>query len=257
MQTKQTFSPKWLVCSILALLGIAAWAFLPGYRFSGIFLLALAALFPVYHLLASMKNTHPCPWKGVHTALTLLLCVFFAAIAVTLGFLVRSARGTDAPDSPYAVVLGAGVNGRVPSRSLRERLDAAFDYLTAHPDSIAVVSGGQGEHEEISEAQCMYDDLTGRGIAPDRIWMEDQATNTAENLRFSAELIRKRTGETPDRIAIVSSEYHLHRAKFFAGREGLQADLVPAATEVVPLRWNYYLREVFAMWYYLFLGGTK
>ena len=152
-------------------------------------------------------------------------------------------------------MLGAGVNGTAPSLSLRERMDAALAYLTEHPEAVAIVSGGQGAGEDITEAQCMYDYLTAKGISPDRIWMEPKATNTLENLRFSLDLIQERHNIRPEKIAIVSSEYHLHRAKLFAGWLELEPELIPAKTVVFPLRWNYYLREVFAVWYYSLFGG--
>ena len=101
----------------------------------------------------------------------------------------------------------------------------------------------------------MFDYLVSHGIDPDRVWMEAQATNTLENLRFSLDLIEENHGSRPDRIAIVSSEYHLHRAGIFAGWLNLEAELVPARTEIFLLRWNYCLREVFAVWYYSLFGG--
>ena len=169
---------------------------------------------------------------------------------------VRSSRGAEEPDSEYLVVLGAGVNGTTPSRSLRERLDAAYAYLLEHPDSLAIVSGGQGDGEDITEAQCMYHYLTDKGIDPERVWMESEATSTLENLQYSLNLIEENIGTRPGKIAIVSSEYHLHRAGLFAGWLDIEAELVPARTAIPPLRWNYYLREIFAVWYYSLFGGS-
>ena len=239
---KKTLPGKWKWCMGLSLAGIIILLFCPGYDFTGLLFLGLAALIPMYHGIGALLHHHRTLGKGLHMALTLFLALFFLAASVTAGIIVRSARGTAEPESGYLVVLGAGVNGTTPSRSLRERLDAAYEYLTVHPDSVAIVSGGQGSGEDITEAACMYDYLTGKGIDPDRVWMEPEATNTIENLRFSLNIIRERTGSEPDKIAIVSSEYHLHRAGIFAGWLAVEAELVPAKTEVIPLRWNYYLR---------------
>ena len=101
----------------------------------------------------------------------------------------------------------------------------------------------------------MFRYLTAKGISPDRIWLEDKATSTLENLRYSLDLIEDRTGIRPAKTAVLSSEYHLYRARMFAGWLDLEAELVPAKTEVFPLRWNYYLREIFAVWYYTVFGG--
>ena len=176
--------------------------------------------------------------------------------AIATGILIGwAAEGHASINCRYIVVLGAGVDGTVPSLSLRERLDAAYDYLIAHPQTICVVSGGQGDGEDITEAECMYMDLIRRGIDPERIWQEDQATTTAENLRYSLALIEERTGKRPTQIGLVSSEYHLYRAGRMAADQGVSAVGIPAHTGLTILRWNYYLREIAAVWYYTILGG--
>ena len=158
-------------------------------------------------------------------------------------------------DCDYVVVLGAGVNGTRPSLSLQERIDAAYDYLVAYPDPVCIVSGGQGNGENITEAQCMYNELTAMGIETDRIWLEQRATNTRDNIRFSLDIIEEETGTRPDRIGLVSSEYHLYRAGLFARSENVIANGIPAKTSWVTLRINYFLREIVAVWYYTLLGG--
>jgi uncharacterized SAM-binding protein YcdF (DUF218 family) len=245
---------KWVWCAALAVLGLILRLFCPGYGFSGLFFLGLAALFPVYHVIGKISNI-PLK-KGLSMTLTGLLAVFFTAAAITGCVIVTASRGAEKTESEYVIVLGAGVNGTVPSRSLRERLDAAYEYLVNHPENIAIVSGGQGSGEDITEAQCMFDYLTGKGISPDRIWMEDKATSTLENLRYSLDLIEEKTGVRPAKTAVLSSEYHLYRAKMFASWLDLEAEPVAAKTVVPPLRWNYYLREIFAVWYYSLFGGN-
>ena len=66
----------------------------------------------------------------------------------------------------YLVVLGAQMWESGPSKALKLRLDAAYEYLMENENTIVIVSGGQGSNEPISEAQGMYDYLVGRGIAP-------------------------------------------------------------------------------------------
>ena len=246
---------KWKWFSLLAFLGVFIKLFCPGYDMTGLAFLGVAALIPGYHVLGLIQHRYPGFGKGLRMVVTMVLALFLTAVAITGGIIIRSSRGTEAPESEYLIVLGAGVNGTVPSRSLRERLDGAYEYLMTYPENIAIVSGGQGYGEEITEAQCMFDYLVARGIHPDRVWMEPEATNTLENLRFSLDVVEAKTGERPNQVAILSSEYHLHRAGMFAGWLGLDAELVPAKTVVPPLRWNYYLREVFAVWYYSLFGG--
>jgi len=242
----------------LILIGSGLFAFYPlqGYDMTGYTFFGIASLIPIYHGFGILKQRSPIWGRRLFMLFNLCLSVLLIAMGITLGIIASSARGTQNADSDYLVVLGAGVNGTVPSRSLKERLDAAYEYLTDHPDAVAIVSGGQGLGEEITEAKCMYDYLTAAGIDPGRVWMEDKATSTLENLRFSLDLIEEKMGLRPEKLAIVSSEYHLHRAGMFADWLGLDAQLVPAKTAVIPLRWNYYIREIFAFWYYSIFGGT-
>jgi len=100
----------------------------------------------------------------------------------------------------------------------------------------------------------MYRDLTGRGISPERVWREDQAENTRQNIAYSLELIETRTGTRPEKVGIVSSDYHLYRAGLFAREQGLISVGIPARTSWISLRVNYFLREIAAVWY-VFLGG--
>ena len=54
----------------------------------------------------------------------------------------------------YLIVLGAQVKGRKITDSLRRRLEKAQFYLVKHKDMKAIVSGGQGKGEEITEAEA-------------------------------------------------------------------------------------------------------
>ena len=101
----------------------------------------------------------------------------------------------------------------------------------------------------------MFNELTARGIDPDRLWLEGSSTNTWENLKFTRDLLEDNTGSVPGQIALVSSEFHLFRAQLFARRFGFETVGVPARTTLPLLKVNYFLREAVAVWYYLIFGG--
>ena len=101
----------------------------------------------------------------------------------------------------------------------------------------------------------MYQGLTEKGIAPDRLWLEDKATSTWENLNFSLDLIEEKTGTRPEKIGIISSEYHHFRARLFADACKVESVLIPAQTSVFTQRINHFMREVAGVWHYLILGG--
>ena len=245
----------WIFAAVFVILGVLIRFCLVGYSFSAWICFGIAGLIAIYQLLNLWIKKDPKPALRLRRILTVLVVLFSLAYGITAGVVWFASSGMPHQPCDYVVVLGAGVNGTVPSLSLRNRLDAAYSYLTEFPDAVCVVSGCQGDGEDISEAQCMYNELVRMGIDPNRVWMEDQATNTRENLRYSLDIIRERTGSQPAEIGIISSEYHLLRAGFFARELGIDSFGIPAETTWLSLRINYTLREVAAVWYYIILGG--
>ena len=183
--------------------------------------------------------------------LTIFLSIGFVAAVITGVLVGISATGDSKKELEYVVVLGAKVNGKVPSRTLGERIDAAAVYLRENPNTIAVVSGGQGSDEGISEAQCIYNGLVQRGVEAERIWLEDQATSTRENVEFSLKLIAEKTGSRPTEIGLISSEFHLYRGGLLAKECGVRAYGIPAKTTNPLYFLNYYLREIVGVWHYI------
>ena len=239
----------WSPALISALIGVLIWFLFPSIQFSAYIFLALAALLACFRIL-SIWGTPLA--RMLRRVLSVAVCVGILIAAIT-GILVWEAGlGDPETDCDYIIVLGCGVNGTEPSMLLRERIDAAYGYLSSHPDTICVVSGGQGPGENMTEAACMFRELTEMGINPARIWQEGRSTSTAENLSFSLEIIQQHTGSRPSHIGIVSGEYHLFRAGLMAGEQGITASGIPATTAWLPLRINYHLREIAGVWYYLF-----
>ena len=126
----------------------------------------------------------------------------------------------------------------------------------AATDVTAVLSGGQGTDEPITEAECMYRELVNLGIDPQRLWMEENATSTWENLNFSLDLIEEKTGERPQKLGVLSSEYHLYRASRFAKACGVEFVGIPAKTSRLSQKINHFMREVAGVWHYILLGGN-
>ena len=240
-----------ILAAILVLLAFAMMA-IPGFQFSIVLCFAFAVLLVLMHVL--LKHSTPAGML-IFKIICILLAIGILAGIVTLGFIYCSAHPGNASGCDYIVVLGAGVRGTVPSLSLQERINAAYDYLVTHPDAVAVLSGGQGSGEDMTEAACMYRELTKMGIDEGRLLLEENSTSTMENLQFSMDILEAVTGSRPSRIGIVSSEYHLFRAGLFARSLGLESAGIPARTSWFALRLNYYLREIAAVWKYVILGA--
>lgn len=251
---KKRIPEKWLALLLLILAGLVFQFVMVGYITLALLCYGIAGLIPVFHLVGLLERRSKMG-RILRHILAILLCLGVLAVAGTWTIIQGESKGLDSDDLSYIVVLGAQVNGTVPSQSMSERLEATFTYLEAHPEVICVVSGGQGSGERITEAQCMYDTLVSWGIDPDRVWLEESSTNTLENLSNSMDVIEDHTGTRPERIGVVSSEYHLFRACEFARSAGVSPVGIPATTKNPLLRLNYYLREVAAVWYYMILGG--
>lgn len=246
---------KWLIPVFLLLLSLFFYTGIHGRSFLGLVCLCLAGVILCYYFLDLLKKRFPRITKVLCVTLTTVLCIGILIFTVTEAIIIHASFGQPDTDCEYIVVLGAKVNGTSPSISLTDRIRAAESYLKAHPDTIAILSGGQGNDEAISEAQCMFQQLIARGIEPERLWLEDKATSTWENLHFALDLIEERTGIRPESIGLVSSEYHLFRASLFGDACGVETIGIPAKTSWFSIKINYFMREVAGVWHYLLLGG--
>jgi uncharacterized SAM-binding protein YcdF (DUF218 family) len=160
--------PGWILVSIiLSVLGVFFRFALIGYDFIGYALLFAAAVVVAYKFFG----------KTLRIILTTFLAcgvIYFVIVEIPI---VSSARTDTDPKAPYVIVLGAGVNGTAPSLSLLNRLEATLSYLEMCREATCIVSGGQGAGENITEASCMYNWLTAKGISPDRILREEKASS--------------------------------------------------------------------------------
>lgn len=183
--------------------------------------------------------------KVILTGILIIVVAVISLAGVETAFMIKAAAAKPS-ENATVVVLGCRAYGSRPSIMLASRLDAAYEYLTEHPDAICIVSGGQGPDESMPEAECMYLYLTEKGIAPERIYQENRSTSTRENLLFSQEIIEEE-GLNPE-IAIVTNEYHEYRAGMVADALEMEHSAVPART---PL-WlfpTYYIRELYGIIY--------
>lgn len=177
-----------------------------------------------------------------------------AVILVMLGKMASAALHHPAQGQDCTVVvLGCQVfpDGH-PSLMLRGRINAAYDYLSAHPDAVCVASGGMDDSEPITEARCIRDTLVSMGIDSRRIYMEDRSRSTEENLAFSAEIIR--ANGLPTDVAIASDNFHQLRGAIWAERSGLTPCAIGCASPWF-LTAGYWTRETAALIYMVVTGG--
>ncbi len=238
------FAAIWYVCKNV----------LPGYSFTALVCLCIIGIILFYGFMPMVGRVLPRFARVCTIVFTLALICGLILFGVTEYFIIRASFGTPETQVDYLVVLGAKVRQDGPSVSLWDRIYETVSYLNAHPDTIAIVSGGQGEDEPITEAKSMHDELVKLGISEDRIWMEYKATSTDENLRYSLDLIEEKTGRRPQTLGVLSSEYHLFRASLMAKKLGVEFVGVPAKTTKITQLINHAMREVAGVWHFYIFG---
>ena len=147
------------------------------------------------------------------------------------------------PDLDYIIVLGCQVKGERPSKALAERMEMAKDYLEKNPDTKAILSGGMGTGEMITEAECMYRYLVDAGVDSRRLLIEDTSTTTLENLQNSQNFLDKETCSA----GIVTNNFHVYRSVRIARKSGYVNVCGIAAPSRSVLQLHYLVREFFAL----------
>lgn len=164
-------------------------------------------------------------------------------LVITLPIVLSGFSGNMERDAQYVIVLGAQVRKSGPSRVLRYRLDTAADYLSRHPETKCICSGGKGWNEPDAEANVMRDYLIDKGVLGDRIQVETRSGNTTENMKFSLEMIK---GDDPC-VGIITNNFHAKRAGFLAHGAGINNSFTIAAPSSAAYLPNNVLRECVAM----------
>ena len=250
MKEQSKKSVFWLVLAaglvLLALvLRFAAHVYTPAY------VIGIAGICAGGVALWKKKKKPAALWKLV----VALVCLGLAYFCFVESFIIKNARTDPEPERDYLIVLGAAVYGDQPSLTLIRRMEGAMDYLERYPESVAIVSGGMGPGETVTEGQAMYDWMCAHGVDPARLIIEDKATSTEENLKNSFALIRARGDEPQGKVAIASSAYHLYRAKLFAQKLGVtDAAGVAAPWGYFFVMLNYFIREAFGVTHFWVFG---
>ena len=213
--------------------------------------LTVSILLFLYGLFMPLVNGILFKWRGnkvfkwLYRGMLSTIAIIALLVVVESSCMIIAANKEPAPGATV-VVLGCRVYGERASLSMVERLDAAYKYLIAHPESKCVLSGGQGDGENITEAECMYRYLVNKGIEASRLYKEEASTTTRENLMFSKQLVEEQ-GLNPV-VAIATSEYHMYRAGMIANALDISWAAVPGKTAI----WlfpTYYVRELYGILY--------
>ena len=201
----------------------------------GVCLLVLAFL-----LQFGMWDRIPLVLRRIFGVVVLIGIVLFVIVE---GLILSRFHDKGKENLDYIIVLGAQMKPAGPSAVLKFRLDAAYDYLMENENTICIVSGGQGSNEPCSEAEGMYQYLIDRGISSERLIMEDQSTDTSENIAYSMALI----GENDTSVGIVTNNFHVFRGVRLAKAAGVQEVYGIAARSNIYFQLNNMVREFFGI----------
>lgn len=197
--------------------------------------------------ISGLWNAIPKPLKITGVA---VIGICIAALVIAEGLIIGYGASAPRAGADYVIVLGAQVRGRTPSYNLARRLDKAYEYLKENPQTMVILSGGQGEGEEITEASAMAEYLKKKGLAEERMILEDESKNTYENIAFSREKLDEQNGN----IVLVTNNFHVFRSIRIARKQGLKnVEGLGASVKwyTVP---NLYLREAVAIIKYALCG---
>ncbi|SEE92623.1 Uncharacterized SAM-binding protein YcdF, DUF218 family [Arthrobacter alpinus] len=181
-------------------------------------------------------------------ALLFFLCSYFGVVFVVfLAYAVAYGKMKHTSVPAAVVILGSQIiNGKVPPL-LSSRLDKGLEiYRESPPEAspLLIPSGGQGANESRPEGVAMAEYLVAAGAPHDHVVAEDQAVNTAQNLKFSAAVARKEGRDGP--LVVVTNNYHVLRAALLSRKLGIPAQVVgsPTARYFLP---SAFLREFVAI----------
>lgn len=108
------------------------------------------------------------------------------------------------------IVLGASLWGDVPSPGLEERLQLGLRDYQAGKFQIFILTGGRDtRHSTYTEAEGMANYLEKHGVPRSKMLLENQATSTYENLKFSQQMMKEQ-GYTS--ALIITHTFHGNRA---------------------------------------------
>lgn len=235
-----------IICSILLAVMLIVFGFTFGTLFFAVFCIALVIIRITNKIYVQQK--HNTIIVVVRNTVNVVFLLFIASFLLVEFLIISEFYAKEDPEVhvDYVVILGAGLEGDKVSKILEKRLLKGTDYLIKNEKSKVIVSGGQGEDEDISEAEAMGRYLIEKGIDEDRIYYEDKSTSTVENLLYSKQILSDNSNIINPQILIVTSDYHMFRAKMISKKLNLQSYGMVSESEL-SVKINYLIREYFVL----------
>ncbi|MNW39961.1 hypothetical protein D3C74_170630 [compost metagenome] len=147
------------------------------------------------------------------TLLLLLVCILWLVYVIAqIGSIERNPAVVKQMATPAdaGILLGAAMWGDQPSPGLEERLQLSLKDYRDGKFQVFILTGGLDRPEyRYTEAEGMAIYLEAHGVPRDKILLENKATSTYENLKFSKEIMEEHGLKT---ALIMTHTYHGNRA---------------------------------------------
>ena len=164
------------------------------------------------------------------------LFVYFEFLFFSAQFCcLYSAKRQPKFNKDFIIILGCKVKSDgTPLPLLRGRIDRAIRFYREQLEhsgkqAFFIPSGGKGDDEVISEAECMENYLIKQGIDKHLILPETKAKTTLENMRFSAQIAAENV-ENPQ-LVFSTTNYHVFRSGILSRKAGVKAAGIGAKTK--------------------------
>lgn len=161
-------------------------------------------------------------WHKITKYLKIIFSLLLSVAVIFVSTLIIYGKTDNVTYKENAVVvLGAAVHGTTPSLPLRMRLNRAVEYYNENPNTIIVVSGGQGTQESITEAEAMQKYLVEKGIPSVNILKEENAESTYQNFEYSKQILDEYF-KADYTITFITNDYHILRSAMCAEKVGFE-----------------------------------
>ncbi len=185
--------------------------------------------------------------SGIGYYLRYIITVGMCIYLFLIGYVLFFAHSTATYSENAVIVLGCGLNrDGTPGPTLTKRLEGCIEYYNKNPDCYVVVSGSYSRFNNVTEGIAMKNYLLENNIPDEKILLDEKATNTRENFRYSMELLNQKNIPT-ENICYITNSFHVYRSGIYARQEGFAFPKAVSVSTDYAVFIPAVLREVYAV----------
>ncbi|ASA21927.1 YdcF family protein [Paenibacillus donghaensis] len=148
--------------------------------------------------------------RTLFTGLVILLLAGLLWCAYAFVMINRAETSNPLQKADTGIILGMSMWGDEPSPGLKERLDYGLKLYKEGKFASFIVSGGLDQPDlKYTEGEGMRNYLVAQGVPESSIYVENKATSTYENLRFSKDIMNRESFQS---ALIITHTYHGRRS---------------------------------------------